>query len=115
MFDSVLLANERLSFKLTWSIYRFGTLGYVALIKQAKFDDQRDFSLSSGFSDEWNRYGRYHDDSKPAHACSVENTPGGFGKLEAVDGLCDSRPPQAAICLFCTFGGNGYNISSIAI
>ena len=37
--------------------------------------------------------------SNRAQARMDENTPGGFGALEAVDGLCDSRPPQAAI--FC--------------
>ena len=40
-------------------IYRFGTLGLPALAKQAKFADQRDFLLSSGFSAEWGRNGRY--------------------------------------------------------
>ena len=72
-------------------------LGYVALTKQVKFADQRDFSLFYGFPDEWNHYGRYLEFWPQRYRC--ENTPGGFGTLEAVDGLCDSRPPQAAIFL----------------
>ena len=40
MIDTVLLATQYPSFKLTWSIYRFGTSIHVALVKEAKFADQ---------------------------------------------------------------------------
>ena len=53
-------SNDRASaFQVNLRIYRFGTLGQEALVKQAKFADQRDFLLSSGFPAEWGRNGRY--------------------------------------------------------
>ena len=53
-------SNDRASeFYVNVRIYRFGTLGRPALAKQAKFADQSDFLLSSGFPAEWGRNGRY--------------------------------------------------------
>ena len=53
-------SNDRASeFQVNLRIYRFGTLGLPALAKQAKFADQRDFLLSSGFPAEWGNNGRY--------------------------------------------------------
>ena len=53
-------SNDRASeFYVNVRIYRFGTLGRPALVKQAKFADQSDFLLSSGFSAEWGSNGRY--------------------------------------------------------
>ena len=53
-------SNDRASeFQVNLRIYRFGTLGLPALVKQAKFADQRDFLVSSGFPAEWGCNGRY--------------------------------------------------------
>ena len=53
-------SNDRASeFQVNLRIYRFGTMGLSALVKQAKFADQRDFLLSTRFPAEWGCNGRY--------------------------------------------------------